>query len=74
MRFCGSTFDRIDYCLNEAFAGGRRNLCLHITNMITEEESFDSFSPTCFFTSRLRRRYQAGRLTLEAMKRKITEI
>lgn len=51
--FCGSMLEkRIDNCPDEAFAGLCEDLCLHISNRITEQESLDLFCPTRFHISR----------------------
>ena len=72
--FCGNTLDRIDSCPDEAFAGLCEDVCLHISDRITEEESLDMFCPTCFHISELRGTYQAGKLTLERMEKMITDM
>jgi hypothetical protein len=72
--FCGSMLERINNCPEEAFACLYGDLCLHISNRITEQESLDLFCPTCFHVSGLRKKYQEGKLTLEGMEKMITNI
>ncbi len=72
--FCGNILDLIRYCTDEAVASLCGDLCLRIENRITEEESFDLFCQTCFYTSELRKQYQAGELTSEGMEKMIADI